>query len=155
ASRLAVIPLRFGTIYIDKKSIGRMLAKRAGEFSSVMARLRGKQEWGVLIYCDQARLIDNTALNSVALRPLLERAGSAPPGQSYLLSKQIEGLKAREARQEMSAALVRIREALDASSEQSISAPRQDRRGTGQGGLIARLSFLVKTARFDRFRATA
>jgi len=155
ASRLTVIPLRFGTIYIDKKSIGQMLANQAAEFNSVIARLRGSQDCGVFIYCDHSRLIDNVASNSSAIQPLIDRAGSAPPGQQYLLSKQIEGLKAKEARDEISAAVVRIRETLDAVSEQSVSSPRPERRRTERGDLIARLSFLVQTSRFDRFTAAA
>jgi hypothetical protein len=154
ASRGPLIPLRFGTIYLDRMSVERMLSSRALEFRSMMKSLRGRQEWGVLIYSDHAALISNIASKNAEIRPLLERAAAAPPGQSYLLAKQIEVLKARTARQEISAAIVRMKEDLDASSEQSVSSP-PERRRTEHGELIARLTFLVQSRRFRRFQATA
>jgi hypothetical protein len=154
ASRCPLIPLRFGTIYLDRMSVERMLSSRALEFRSMMKSLRGRQEWGVLIYSDHAALISNIVSKNAEIQPLLERAAVAPPGQSYLLAKQIEALKARTARQEISAAIARMKEELDVSSEQSVSGP-PERRRTEHGELIARLSFLVQSRRFGRFRATA
>ena len=154
ASRGPLIPLRFGTIYLDRMSVERMLSSRALEFRSVMKSLRGRQEWGVLIYCDHAALVSNIVSKNADILLLMERAAAAPPGQSYLLAKQIEALKARTARQEISAAIVRMKEDLDASSDQSASGPLERRR-TEHGELIARLSFLVRARRFGRFQATA
>jgi hypothetical protein len=154
ASRGPFIPLRFGTIYLDRKSIERMLALRAPEFRRVMKSLRGKQEWGVFIYCNHTTLISNNISKKAEIQPLLERAAVARPGQQYLLAKQIEALKAKAAREEVSTTLIRMKEALDASSEQSISGNRERRR-TEHGELIARLSFLVQAGRFARFRAAA
>ena len=74
-----------------------VLAARAAEFRFVIDRLRGKEEWGVYIYCDRTKLIENKVSNNSAIRQLLNRAASASPGQSYLLSKQVEGLKAEAA----------------------------------------------------------
>ena len=119
-----------------------------------MKSLRGRQEWGVLIYCDQTELISNSVCKNPEIRPLLERAAQARPGQSYLLAKQIEALKARTARQEISVTISRMREALDATSEHSVSSP-SERRRTERGELVARLSFLVQDRRFGRFQATA
>jgi hypothetical protein len=155
ASRRAVIPLRFGTIYVDRKSIGRMLAERARELGSLIERLRGREEWGVLIYCDQSKLIEHQMAGSSTIRHLLEREKSATPGQSYLLSKQIEGLKAKAAREEILSAVDAMKYALVASSEQSGSTSDSMRRRPEQPDLIARLSFLVQTKLFDEFRSTA
>jgi hypothetical protein len=155
ASRCAVIPLRFGTIYVDKKSIEQMLAERSEEFKALMQRLRGRQEWGVSIHCDYARLVETRALVNPAIRLLLDRRDSALPGQTYLLSRQIEGLKAKVVREEISTAVARIKEELDASSEQSIGSVSARGRRFEQGDLVARFSFLVRARRFDRFRARA
>jgi hypothetical protein len=154
ATQGPLIPLRFGTIYIDRTSIERMLSDRAPEFCSVIKSLRGRQEWGVLIYCDHAALVSNSVSKSAEIRPLLERAATARPGQSYLLAKQIEALKAKTTRQEISTAIIRMKEALDASSDQSVSSPRERRRSE-HGELVARFSFLVQARRLARFRATA
>jgi len=155
ASRRAVIPLRFGTIYIDRKSIGRMLEDRTAQLSSMMERLRGREEWGVSIYCDRAKLIDTRVSNNSAIRPLLDRIGSARPGRSYLLSKQVDALKVKATREEISTALLQMKKVLDAASEQSISTPQPERDRAEQPQLIAQLSFLVETRRFGRFRASA
>jgi hypothetical protein len=155
ASRRAAIPLRFGTIYIDRRSIARMLEERATDFQTVISRLRGKEEWGVYIYCDRAKLIENRVSKTPAVRRLLDQAESASPGKSYLLSKQIERVKADSARDEIARAVHRIEEALDDASERSTSVPLVERRSTEQGELVAKLSFLVETERFEHFRASA
>src|SRR5262249_42149678 len=155
ASVHTVIPLRFGTIYIDKKSVGDMLAERAREFRSVIGRLQGMQEWGVLIYCDHPRLIESLASNNPTMNSLLRRAESAPPGESYLLFKQIESVKAKAARDEFATVLGRMRENLELSSEQSVSSSRHERQRNEHGELVARLSFLVQAGRFAQFQSAA
>jgi hypothetical protein len=155
ASRRSVIPLRFGSIHVDRASIGKMLADRSAEFKSVMQRLRGRQEWGVSIYCDHALLVETQMSENPEIRLMFDRINSAPPGQAYLLSKQIEGLKAKVVREEISSAVVRMKQKLDASSEQSTATLPARTRRPEREDLVARMSFLVRTRQFDRFRASA
>src|ERR1041385_4520764 len=54
AKRTSVIPLRFGTIYLERNGIEPMLTDKAREFEEIIEHLRGREEWGVNVYCDRA-----------------------------------------------------------------------------------------------------
>src|SRR5436305_600648 len=56
ARRAAVAPLRFGTIYLRRESVERMLGERGAQLLSVLERLGGHEEWGVNVYVERARL---------------------------------------------------------------------------------------------------
>src|SRR5207237_10685828 len=92
ARRAAVVPLRFGALYLARANVGRMLAERAAELRAAVERLRGREEWGVQLYADRARLLEQITDLSLRLRELRAQAERATPGQAYLLQKKIEAL---------------------------------------------------------------
>ena len=47
AKRASVIPLRFGTIYLEHSGIEQMLTDKNGELKDIIDHLRGRDEWGV------------------------------------------------------------------------------------------------------------
>src|SRR5262249_37730383 len=96
AKRASVIPLRFGTIYLERNGIEEMLTEKSREFEELIEHLRGREEWGVNVYCDRAMLLSSITSVSPVLRDLVERAQQAPPGQSYLMQKKIEALRVDE-----------------------------------------------------------
>ena len=101
ARRAGVVPLRFGTIYLTRARVAAMLDERGAELASVLGRLRGREEWGVNVYFDRARLKESVVELSPRLRELSEQASAAAPGQAYLLRKKIDAMRADEARAEV------------------------------------------------------
>src|SRR5687768_7324692 len=57
AKRAGVVPLRFGTIYLERAGIERMLSDKGSELREILERLRGREEWGVNVFCDQSVLL--------------------------------------------------------------------------------------------------
>src|ERR1041384_2007929 len=100
ARRASVVPLRFGTIYLARNGVEQMLAVRRAELQAIIEGLRGREEGGVNVYCDRARLSAQIVKLSPRLRELSEQAARATPGQSYLWQKKIEALRADEVRVE-------------------------------------------------------
>ena len=98
AKRASVIPLRFGTIYLERNGIEQMLTEKSRELEEIIEHLRGREEWGVNVYCDRAVLLSSITSVSPVLRELAERAEQASPGQSYLMQKKIDALRVDEAR---------------------------------------------------------
>src|ERR1041385_5463590 len=96
AKRLTVVPLRFGTIYLERHSIEQMLTDKSRELEELIEHLRGREEWGVNVYCDRAALLSSITSVSPVLRDLVQRAEQASPGQSYLMQKKIDSLKVDE-----------------------------------------------------------
>ena len=155
ARRAGIVPLRFGTIYLARANVERMLVARGAELRAIVEALRGHEEWGVNVYCDRARLLTEIVSLSPRLRELTAQAARATPGQAYLLEKKVAALRADEARADTKrvagevertlaegcAAVARLRVLKDEASE--------------HGDAVAKFAFLVARARFAEFRAAA
>ena len=155
AKRISVIPLRFGTIYLERSGIEQMLSEKSRELEEIIEHLRGREEWGVNVYCDRAVLLSSITSVSPVLRELVERAEQAPPGQSYLMQKKIDALRVEEAR----AAVNRIVDQIEARLKEQADDGRRLRilkvETTEHGELKAKFAFLVKRSGFEEFRDAA
>jgi hypothetical protein len=155
AKRASVIPLRFGTIYLERSGIEQMLTEKSRELEEIIEHLRGREEWGVNVYCDRAVLLSSITSVSPVLRELAERATQASPGQSYLMQKKIDALRVDEAR----AAVNRIVDQIEAKLREQTDDARRLRilkvETTEHGELKAKFAFLVKRSSFEEFRDAA
>lgn len=155
ARRAAVVPLRFGAIYLRREGVERMLAERAAQFREALARLEGRDEWGLNLYVERARLREEVTSVSARLREMVGRADASPPGQAYLLRKKIEGLRDEEARAETRRAAREVEETLAAACDGAARLRVLRDEAAEQGELAARLAFLVRRESFEDFRAAA
>ncbi|HEX3183526.1 MAG TPA: GvpL/GvpF family gas vesicle protein [Pyrinomonadaceae bacterium] len=155
AKRAGIVPLRFGTIFLERDGIERMLSEKGRELREILERLRGREEWGVNVFCDQSVLMSGITSVSPVLRELTERAAQASPGQSYLMQKKIDTLKVDEAR----AALNRIIEEIEKSLTDQSDAAKRLRvlkvEATEHGELKAKFAFLIEKSAFENFRDAA
>jgi hypothetical protein len=155
ARRASVIPLRFGAIYFERAGVEQMLSENREEFLSTINRLREREEWGVNVYVTRAILKQAVTTISPRLREMAERAAAASPGQAYLLRKEIDALRADEARVEIRRVTDEIERELKSLSEGSARLRVMKDEATEHGEAVARLAFLVPTSRFDEFREAA
>ena len=155
ARRASVIPLRFGAIYFERAGVERMLSENREEFLSTINRLREREEWGVNVYVTRAVLKQAVTTISPRLREMAERAAAASPGQSYLLRKEIDALRADEARVEIRRVTDEIERELESLSDGSARLRVMKDEPAEHGEAVARLAFLVPTSRFDEFREAA
>ncbi|HEX7772353.1 MAG TPA: GvpL/GvpF family gas vesicle protein [Pyrinomonadaceae bacterium] len=155
AKRASVIPLRFGTIYLERTSIEQMLTEKSRELEEIIEHLRGREEWGVNVYSDRAVLLTSITSVSPVLRELVERAAQAPPGQSYLMQKKIDAMRVDEVR----AAVNHIVDQIEAKLKEHTDDARRLRvlkvETTEHGELKAKFAFLVKRSGFEEFRDAA
>ena len=155
AKRIGVIPLRFGTIYLERDGIEQMLAARTRELEEIIEHLRGREEWGVNVYCDRAVLLSSITTVSPVLRDLVERAQQAPPGQSYLMQKKIDTLRVDEARTAVNVIVEQIEEKLKEQSEDATRLRILKVETTEHGELKAKFAFLINRRDFEEFREAA
>ena len=155
AKRTSVVPLRFGTIYLYSASVEEMLFERQAELLGIIERLRGREEWGVNVYCDQAKLLENIESLSPKLRELSEQAAQASPGQSYLLRKKIEAMRKDETRVETKRVAAEIEGHLSSSSDGAARLRVLKDEASEHGSVVAKFAFLVERERFEEFRAAA
>jgi hypothetical protein len=154
AAHTSLVPLRFGAIYSRLEPIRRMLAERESELVGTLDRLRGREEWGINIFGDRARLVDAVSSLSPKLRDLEEQAARASPGQSYLVKKKIIAIRGEEAIREGRRLIEQAELKLKAVSEEAVRL-RVLKGETSEGEITAKLAFLVTRERFAEFRAVA
>lgn len=155
ARRATVVPLRFGTIYLRRENVARMLEERGAQLRAALARLEGREEWGLNVYVERARLREQVASLSERLREMEEAAAASPPGRAYLLRKKVETMRDEETRAETRRAAAVIEDEL-ASACDGVARLRLHKDEAGeQGELAARLAFLVRREGFGEFRAAA
>lgn len=155
ARRASVIPLRFGTIYLERAGVEQMLNEKSSELESIIEQLRGREEWGVNVFVDRAVLLSSITSVSPVLRDLVQRAEQAPPGQSYLMQKKIDALKTDEARRAVNRIADQVEEKLKEQSDDARRLRILKVETTEHGELKAKFAFLLKRSRFDEFRDTA
>ena len=155
-ARLApVAPLRFGTIYLRRESVARMLEERGEELRRVVARLEGREEWGVNVYAERARMKEEVVRLSPRLREMSERAEESAPGQAYLIRKKIEALRDEETRAETRRVVNEMEAALAAASAGAARLRLLKDEANDRGELASKLAFLVPREGFAEFRAAA
>jgi hypothetical protein len=155
AKRVSVVPLRFGTIYLERASVERMLAENGRELAAILERLRGHEEWGVNVYADRAKLMAAITSVSPKLRELAQQAEAASPGQSYLMQKKIEALRVDEVRVALNGIIDQIEKTLSEQAGEGRRLRILRVEATEHGELKGKFAFLVKRAEFEEFRAAA
>jgi Gas vesicle synthesis protein GvpL/GvpF len=155
ARQISVVPLRFGTIYVNRSGVERMLSDKQDQLTATIQRLKDREEWGVNMFCDRATLLDNITNVSPRLREMAEAAKSAPPGQAYLLQKKIEALRTDETKVEVARAADEIESTLKGESDGSVKLRILKVETTEHGELKAKFAFLVQRSRFENFRNSA
>jgi len=155
ARRAPVAPLRFGAIYLRREGVERMLSERAEQFRRVLARLAGREEWGLNVYVERARLREEVTRVSARLGELVARAEGSTPGQAYLLRKKIDALRDEESRAETRRAAQEVERRLAAACDGAVRLRVLKDEAAEQGELAARLAFLVRREGFGEFRAAA
>ena len=155
AKRASVVPLRFGTIYLERSSIERMLNEKGRELTQIIERLRGREEWGVNVYWDRATLLASITEVSPRLRELARQAEAASPGQAYLMQKKIEALRADEARTALNEIIDRVEQTLTDHADEGRRLRILKVEATEHGELKGKFAFLVKRSQFEEFRAAA
>jgi hypothetical protein len=155
AKRVSLVPLRFGTIYLERAGIERMLTEQSRELAQLVERLRGREEWGVNVYADRAALMASITSVSPRLREMVQQAEAASPGQAYLMQKKIETMRVDEVRAALNVMIDSIEKKL---SEQADDAKRLrilKVEATEHGELKGKFAFLVKRSEFEEFRGAA
>ena len=93
-----VIPLSLFSLHRDEARILERLAGETERYERVLERLRGRREFGVKLWREDARLTDRLHELSPPLRALQVEIEAAPPGKAFLLGRKREGMQAEELR---------------------------------------------------------
>ncbi|MFD2767611.1 GvpL/GvpF family gas vesicle protein [Micromonospora eburnea] len=139
----AVVPARLATVYRDDDRVAGALAGRRGELADALARLTGREEWGVKGYVVPGA----TARGE-------QPAGGGGPGTAYLRRRRAQ-LTAREEGQRVAAdAAVAVHTALAGYAVAARRHAPQDRRLSGAAAaMVLNSAYLIDRTGLDGFSA--
>jgi hypothetical protein len=85
-----VVPLKFGTILKDENSALKMLENDEEKFKSLLAKFRGKVEWGLKVYADKQSLRRYIIHSDPKFMYLEDKQKKMSRGAAYLLGRKME-----------------------------------------------------------------
>ena len=97
-SRDLVIPMKFGTIFKDRKSLVSSLKKDYLKFKNLFKNLSGKAEFSMKVYAIYKLLEDEIKKSSPIIQSKLEEIKSLPAGRQYFLEEEINEMVKKEAK---------------------------------------------------------
>jgi hypothetical protein len=128
----AVLPLKFCTIFTSEACLEEALVAQYDDFLRDLARLEGKSEWGVKVFCDGARLTARAGEASEMVRELEEQAAGKAQGAAYFVRKKLEQVRAAEAERISDACAVASHDRLARVAEDAALNGLHDRALTGR-----------------------
>ena len=85
---IGVVPFKFATLFNTEDTLKEMLEKQARILKENLDNLRGKEEWGVKIYCDIGKLKENLSQKDKELVKLDKQIKSSSIGKAFILWKR-------------------------------------------------------------------
>lgn len=86
-----VIPMKFGSVFSAPQRVVEMLREQKGFLENTLDYLRGRQEWGLKIYCHRDKLEQEIKTYNPGIRTMVEKAsGGASSGIAFMMKKKLE-----------------------------------------------------------------
>ncbi len=149
-----LIPMRFCTIYRSEAGVQAILASRLEEFTTALESLRGRQEWSVRVYRDDAAVTRKVAETSERVREGRAKLAGKSDGAAYFLKKKVEDLAQEEAERFVDSVAQECHDRLSAAAAGSHLGPLQSRSVTKRtDDMTVNGSYLIATAERARFDA--
>lgn len=95
---LAIIPMKFGTIFKTRENLADSLKKNYSNFKKLLEALEGKEEWSMKVYLKTRLLEDEVKKTSAVIKEKSKELCSMPVGRTYFLEKEMDEMAAAEAK---------------------------------------------------------
>ncbi len=99
---LAIIPMKFGTIFKTKEGLIDSLRKNYLKFKKLLEALEGKEEWSMKVYLKTRLLENEIKKTSAVIKEKSKELCSMPAGRTYFLEKEIGEMAVSEAKKSIS-----------------------------------------------------
>jgi hypothetical protein len=151
----AVIPARLCTLFSTPEALLHSLAENQARFLRALARIEGRQEWGLKAFCDEARLQLAVAAGRPELQALDAAIAGAGPGHAFVLRKQREACTRELASVQLDALLDEVLEILEDAASEVHLLPLLPESATGRSHPMAlSVATLVPVPAVSAFQAT-
>ena len=148
-----VIPMRFCTIYRSESGVQAMLTQNQGQFAAGLARLDGKQEWGIKVHCDTDILAQHVREISGPVQAMQAEMAAKSSGAAYFMKRKLEEVIAREVERLGDEYAQRSHDCLGRHAAEAVVNPLQGQELTGrQEPMLLNGAYLVSRENLAAFR---
>ncbi len=148
-----IIPMKFGTIFEERKRLIDSLKKDYLKFKSLFKRLQGREERSVKIYSKFQLLENEIKKESPIIQSKLEEIRSLPAGRQYFLEEEINEMAKKEARKSVNnyttLFLEKFKGLTEELKENKILGKELTQR---EDPMVFNGAFLVKKEKVDKFQ---
>jgi len=149
-----VIPMRFCTIYRSESGVQAMLTQNQGQFAAGLARLDGKQEWGIKVHCDTDILAQHVREISGPVQAMQAEMAAKSSGAAYFMKRKLEEVIAGEVERLGDEYAQRSHDCLGRHAAEAVVNPLQGQELTGrQEPMLLNGAYLVSRQNLAAFRA--
>jgi hypothetical protein len=149
-----LIPMRFCTIYRSESGVQEMSAQHYDDFLETLARLEGKQEWGVKVYCDGETLAQRVGETSDKVKEFKAEMEQKSSGAAYFLKKKMDEAIAEEMERVSDEYAQHSHDRLSSHVEEAVINPLQSKELTGRKeAMVLNGAYLVAEEQLATFRA--
>lgn len=151
---LPVIPMSFGTIFKSIEKIRQTLEEHYTKFNTVLAGLRGKQEWGVKVYLINLKILEEEVKNrNGALKAKEKEIAAMPKGMGYFFKKQMAELISSEVAKEIENNVDNFFLALNKQAVAGIKGKILDKEITGKSeSMVLNGIYLIRERKTEDFK---
>ena len=149
-----IAPLRLCTIYESEAGVRAMLEREHTSFLEILELLEGRQEWGVKLLLDPARLAEVARARSPEADGLEAQLADHSEGGAYMLRRRLER-HLREMSESLAAEVARhVHARVQDWAVDAVTRPAQNRELSGhEGEMVLNGAYLVEADRVDGLRA--
>jgi hypothetical protein len=151
-----IVPLRLCTIYASSESVRWMLEDERDALEAALARLEGREEWGVKLLVDPELLADAARAASPQAAEFAEEAEDRSAGGAYIMRRRLERHVREQADALASELAAQVHARLQDWALDAVSRPAQNRDLSGhEGEMLLNGAYLVEEGRAEELRALA
>ena len=151
--RTPIVPLRLCTIYSDDAGVTSMLDREGEQLRETLARLEGRQEWGVKLLVDRETLAAAARERSDDLAALEKELAGRSGGGAYMTGRKLDR-RVAEVTSRLAADLAdEVHGRLGDWATDAVLNPPQNRDLSGhEGEMLLNAAYLVESTRTDELR---
>ena len=148
-----IVPLRLCTIYASEARVRGMLDAERESFAEILGLLEGRQEWGVKLLLDPARVADEARARSPEVETLEAQLAQRSEGGAYMLRRRLER-HVSEVSESLAAEVARhVHARVQDWAVDAVTLSPQNRELSGhEGEMVLNGAYLVDADRVDGLR---
>jgi len=100
---LSLIPMKFGMIFKEERSLKKALDENYEQFKAILKRLEGKQEWSVKVYLKERGKFEQVIKEKKeVIKEKEKEIASLPEGMAFFMEEELKEVISREMSKELS-----------------------------------------------------